>query len=354
MLVKLTLIFLVLVPGKAFLDAEPFETIYDKPGPYVVKSIDFAALKDRTRNNRNVPLKVYYPKEGKHFPLVIMSHGAMGNRNSMIYQAQHVASHGYVVICTEHVFSNSEKFQYYRSRAGGRKKFKEALQQMLRDPKAALQRPQDISFAIDQAIVWNKDYRALKEKINTAKVAVMGHSYGAYTTFVICGARPMLEHLNPPVGSGKGLIEDLSDDRVIFGLAMSPQGPGSIHFDKDSYKTVNRPLICLSGTKDDQQGLDGKTMPAETRLKLFPFLPPGEKYFLWLMNADHMSFAQHRTTIFFPSRARRDTQRICKAMMVVSCDYFLKGRKEAENKLNQGYVNTLCGNIVTKVNWYQK
>lgn len=353
-LASLVLIFPALFPGRALPGEITTEFAYDKLGPYALEFMDFSGLKDLKRNNRNVPLKIYYPKKGKDFPLVIMSHGAMGNRKSMIYQAQHVASHGYVVICTEHVFSNFKRLKYYRRRSGGRKKIKKALQLILRHPESVLQRPKDISFAIDQATTWNKQHKVLKGKIDVGKVAVMGHSYGAYTTLVVCGARPILDHLNPSVESEEEFAVDLSDDRVLFGFAMSPQGPGSIHFNEDSYKTVNRPLICLSGTKDRQQGLDGKELPAEIRLEVFSLLPAGEKYFLWFTNADHMSFAHHKTTVFFPSRARKDVQRICKAMMVLFCDHFLKGKEGTKNKMNKEYINSLCGKIVRKVKWYEK
>lgn len=52
--------------------------------------------------------------------------------------------------------------------------------------------------------------------------------------------------------------------------------------------------------------------------------------------------------------ARADVQRISKAMMVLFCDYFLKGKKETIDKINKEYVNSLCGKVVTKVEWYEK
>lgn len=352
--VFLAVIFIMVSINEAVPEQSGIVEKYEIEGPYKIRELDFPDLKDLNRKDRQVPMIVYYPKDGNAYPLVIMSHGAMGNRQAMIYQARHLATHGYVVICPEHVASSFNKGKYYRSKAGGRKSISESLQIILRDPDAVLQRPRDISFAIDQAVIWNMNHKLLAGKIDAEKVAVMGHSYGAYTTLVACGARPILDYLEPPVEPGKGFAQDLSDPRVIFGFAMSPQGPQSLYFNKDSFKSVNRPLICLSGTKDAQQGIDGKKMPPESRLEIFDLLTSGGKYFLWLENADHLSFAHHKTTAYFPSKARKDVQRITKAMMVVSADYYLKQDVAAKKYLTEEYAKSLCGRIVKSIEWYEK
>ncbi len=353
----LTSLFLVVstLSLKRALPEEALEqNAYDESGAYKIKSLEFSGLKDANRKNRRVPLKVLFPAEEGNFPLVVISHGGGGTWDSYIYQARYIASHGYVVICIEHVYSNNIRVKYYMSKEGGRMKFGEALHRITKDPKAVLERPKDVGFAIDQAISWNKSHKELAGKINTGKIAVMGHSFGAYTTLVVCGARPILDYLEPKVGPGKGLAEDLSDPRVTFGFAMSPQSPGTTFFSEDSYKTVKRPLVCMSGSKDVQKGFDGKLMLPYRRLEVLKLLPAGGKFFLWLRNADHFSFADNPKAYLFPSLARADVQRISKAMMVLFCDYFLKGKKEVADKLNREYVNSLSGQVVTKVEWYQK
>ena len=349
---------MVLLVSILFLQPEfsraALETAYDRPGPYSVKSLDFPGLKDTKRNNRSVPLKIHFPAKGKNFPLVIMSHGGAGTRDANIFQAKHTASHGYVVICTEHVYSNNIRVRYHMSKAGGSMRFREALHRTTKDPKAVLERPRDVSFAIDRAISWNTGHKELAGKIDTGKIAVMGHSFGAYTTLAVCGAQPILDHLEPPVSPGKGLAGDLSDSRVTFGLAMSPQGPGTSYFNKNSYKTINRPLICLTGSKDWQWRFNGRMMLAHTRKQVFKLLPAGKKYFLWLKNADHLCFSHGPKSYLLPSRARPDAQRISKAVMVLACDYFLKGKKQALDRFNKEYVSSLCGKVVTKVDWYEK
>lgn len=323
---------------------------YDKPGPYKVKTLEFPDLKDARRKDRQVPIKVLYPDAKGSFPLAIMSHGGAGTWDANLYQAQHLASHGYVVFCLEHRCSNNKRLAYYMSRAGGRMTFMQALHRITKDADAMLGRPKDVSFAIDQAIAWNESKPELKGRIDTKKVAMIGHSYGAYTTLVVCGARPILDHLIPAQNPPTGLAGDLSDPRVTFGFPMSPQPPGGTYFGEDSYKTINRPLVCLTGSKDEWKTSDGGIMPAERRLEVFNLLPPGEKYFFWLENADHMSFSDGpKSRGPFRTEATPDVQRISKALMVVSCDYYLKGKKEAADFIGAAYINSLCGKVVTKV-----
>ena len=332
-------------------------SVYDRPGPYRVKSLEFPDMKDTTRENRPVPLKVYFPldRTGSPFPLVIMSHGGAGNCDSFTLQAEHLAGYGYVVICPEDVYSSNKRVAYYMSRAGGRLKFREALHKITKDPKAVLERPRDVSFAIDQAVCWNTEHKQMAGMINTAKIGVMGHSFGAYTVLASCGAQPILDYLEPKVGPGKGLAGNLGDPRVTFGFAMSPQSPGTTYFGRSSYKTINKPLVCISGSKDVQKRFDGAAMDPFVRREVLELLPPGNKYFLWLDNADHFSFADHpKGNRFFPSEARKDAQRICKSLMVLFSDFFLKNKTEAAGMLNEKYVNSLCGNVVTKVEWHEK
>jgi predicted dienelactone hydrolase len=341
-------------PSAAAVTAEKLSH-YEKKGLYAVRSLELEKTFDSKRNDRPVPIKVVFPKDGGSFPLVVISHGAGGSFDSHIYQAEHLASHGYVVLCVEHIDSNNISMKYFMSRAGGGKSFREALHHITKNSVAVLERPKDISFAIDTAIVLNKSNRELAGKINSRKIAVMGHSFGAYTTLAIMGAQPIVDHLEPHQENGrKGLAGDLSDQRVTFGLAMSPQGPGSTFFSKESYKNIKKPLICFSGSKDEQKNSEGNYTPAETRREVFKLLPTGQKYFLWLANADHVSFSDNKHMWVLPSPSRRDVQRITKAIMTISCDHFLKNRAEARQAFSKEFVQSLVGETVTDIEWMEK
>src|SRR5512136_3038222 len=202
--------------------------IPDQPGALNVTTIEFPDLKDEQRGGRHVPIKVHVPQKQGKCPVVVFSHGGGGNWNANFAQASHLASHGYAVLCLEHVGSNTE-----RMKQGLR--FMDNVKAMTRGSSAVLGRPKDVSFAIDQAEEWNRTQPVLKGRLDLEHVGVMGHSFGAYTTLVVCGARPALDWLTSPVSPGKGLGPDLSDPRVAAGVALSPQGPGEPFFLDTSY-----------------------------------------------------------------------------------------------------------------------
>ncbi len=330
-------------------------TDVDGGAPRVV-TLEFPDLADEGRDGRSVPLKIHCPVGDGPFPLLVYSHGGLGSWDAHLYEAQFMAGHGYVVVCIEHVYSNAAKGRDYVRQARGslRERFDYALQRITHDPQTVLERPGDVSFAIDQAVEWNQGDPQLKGRIDTEKIAVLGHSFGAYTTLVACGAQPILDHLDPAVPPGEGLAGDLSDPRIMVGVAMSPQGPGSWGLGAESYGTIDRPLLCFSGSNDDMYAYDGSTLPATVRLQAFEALPPGDKYFLWLDKADHFSFADNPKAHLFPPPARADTQRILQPMTLAFCDAYLKDGADAKARLTEDYANSLCGDVVTQVTWYEK
>ncbi len=329
---------------------------YEEPGPFKVDTLAFPDLKDASRSERSVPLKAHYAAAKEPFPLLVFSHGGMGDWDSHIYLARHMASHGYVAVCIEHVYSNGARARRImaEARGGFRRRLNEALMRITTDPKSVLERPRDVSFAIDCALKWNETLPELKGKIRPDRIAVIGHSYGAYTVLTVCGARPILDYLNPPVAPGKGLGPDLSDSRVTVGVAMSPQGPGASRLGVESYKTIRRPLLCFSGTKDQQFGSDGRMQPASRRLDAFRLMPPGDKFMLWLENADHMAFAFNPKARLFPSEARSDAKRIVTVMTLAFCDAYLKDDADARRLLDARFAESLRGNVVTRVTWRSK
>ncbi|MCQ9205667.1 MAG: hypothetical protein NG737_05080 [Omnitrophica bacterium] len=332
---------------------------YTMPGPYKVLTLEYPDLIDSSRYGRRVPILVLYPESEGKFPLVIFSHGAAGHWYSHYEHAVHMASHGYIVMCPVHVYSDNKrvKLSMKRSRKLFKfRKFMEGGRKVMKDPRAVLGRPKDISFVIDQAERWHsKRFHPLEGRIKLDRIAVGGHSFGAYTTYAVVGARPILDHLNPPLTSRRGLGPDLSDPRVTVGIAMSPQGPDSNFFGSDSFKTIQRPLLCFSGSKDKMQSADGSTLSPLNRLKSFKLMPKGEKYYLWLKNAGHMGFSGTGGKAYeAPARERRDVMRITKAMMLVFCDLKLKGLTEAGPFLSQEYAVSLIGKRVPRIIWYQK
>ena len=313
-------------------------------GPLTTRTIEFADLSDPAREGRRVPVKVYVPQWSGPFPVVVLSHGAGGNWDANYAQARHLASHGYVVLALEHVASNSE-----RLRQGMR--FAANLKVMTRDASEVLGRPRDVAFALDQAQKWNQSHAELKGVFDLTRVAALGHSFGAYTVLAVCGARPALDWLEPRVEPGKGLGPDLSDARVKACVALSPQGPGEPFFLDDSFATINRPVLGISGSRDEQQG----TTPANRR-RFFELEPVGAKVFVWLITADHQAFSDatgsRRTNP--PSRTRADVQPIVRAATLLFLQAHLRGDADADARLSERGLQPLAHGVVSRVEVLRK
>ena len=324
--------------------ATPPSTQPQDDGPLTTRTIEFADLSDPARDGRRVPIKVFVPQWTGPFPVVVLSHGAGGNWDANYAQARHLASHGYVVLAVEHVASNSE-----RLRQGMR--FGANLKAMTRDASEVLGRPRDVAFALDQAQQWNQAHAELKGAFDLSRVAAVGHSFGAYTVLAVCGARPALDWLEPKVEPGKGLGPDLSDSRVKACVALSPQGPGEPFFLEDSFASLNRPVLGISGSRDEQQG----TTPANRR-RFFELEPGGAKVFVWLIAADHQAFSDatgsRRTNP--PSRSRADVQPIVRAATLLFLQAHLRGDADADARLSERGLQPLAHGVVNRVEVLRK
>lgn len=234
-----------------------------------------------TGQGRKVPIKLHIPTSGGPYPVVIISHGAGGNWDTHYAQAKYLASHGYAVLCVEHVGSNTERMK-------SSIRILHNLKEMIHDSHEVLGRPKDVSFAINQATQWNQEHQKLKGRFDLSHVGVMGHSFGAFTTMVVTGMRPALDWIEPKVAPGSGLGPNLSDERVKCGIALSPQAPGDPFFLKESYSSLRVPLMGISGTKDKQQNGE----PPIARYESFKLWPEMQKknLFVWLGNASHLDF----------------------------------------------------------------
>lgn len=306
-------------------------------GPFAVETIEFADLVDTTRTGpaadakkmrgaagRRVPVKVHLPAGDGPVPVVLVSHGAGGDWDTHLAQAQHLASHGYAVLCLEHVGSN-------RAMVAGSFQLMKIMEGMTRDADEVLGRPRDVRFAIDRAAEWNGSYETLRGRLDLDRVGMMGHSFGAFTTLAVCGMRPAVDWLSPRVEPGKGLGPDLRDERVRCGVALSPQGVGAPFFIRESFGSLAAPLLGMTGTLDKQQG----GLPAENRREAFALWPAGPHRLVWLTNARHIDFTDSTgiRRLELPSPTRADVQPVVRAATLLFFDSQLRGSEEAGARL---------------------
>ncbi len=288
---------------------------------------------------RRVPIKVHIPATGGPYPIVIVSHGAGGNWDTHYAQAQHLASHGYAVLCLEHVGSNTDRLT-------SSIRLMDNLNRMIRDPEEVLGRPKDVSFAIDQAMEWNQSRASLHGRLDSKHIGVLGHSFGAFTTMVVCGMRPALNWLEPPVAPGKGLGLNFRDARIACGVALSPQGPAEPFFIKESFASLNAPLLGISGDEDQQHG----GLPPMNRYMAFSLWPSkqGQHKFVWLANAHHLDFTDPKGVEKRSLRSanREDVQTVVRAATLAFFNTCLKADSLAAEKLStRGLQTYLRGSV---------
>jgi predicted dienelactone hydrolase len=334
-----------------------------KLGPYELLDIE-KSLQDRSRN-RLVETRVTIPSGNGPFPLVIVSHGLGGNKESHRSIGRHIASHGYIVFTPEHPFSNTTGSQAaLNAQKGGSlpKRTRAAMNSVGLDSRAVLGRPGDVSFLIDTAEQWNSTQgHPLFSRIDLQNVAVLGHSFGAYTVYSSCGARPILDHLKPTVPPGQGLAPSLRDPRVNVGVAYSPQGPGNGFYSEESFGEMTCPMLILSGSRDSGANFLGGGLPAKNRYRSFELMPEGDKYYLWLWNAGHMAWADFDSNSDFIRGGAKwavpeneDVLRISKVMTLIFLNTYLKKDEDSRRLLTEDYAKTLTGRVIKSLKWAEK
>ena len=295
---------------------------------------------------RRVPVKVHLPAGDGPFPVVVVSHGAGGDWDTHFGQAQDLASHGYAVLCLGHVGSDRE-----RLKSGGLRMMK-TIEAMTRDADEVLTRPRDVSFALDRAAEWNRGHERMRGRLDLQRVAVLGHSFGAYTAMVACGMRPALDWLTPRVEPGKGLGPDLADPRVRCGVALSPQSPGEPFFLAESFASLRVPLLGITGSNDAQQA--GRK--ASERKDSWALWPGTGHAFVWLVNARHNDFTSSDGTsgASLPSPTRDDVQPVARAATLAFLDLHLKGDAGAARRLTPEALDPLLRGPIDEVEVLKK
>jgi predicted dienelactone hydrolase len=120
------------------------------------------------------------------FPLLMFSHGATVDPHFYVSLTEYLASHGYIVVAPEH--TGNRLVDNYALGLTGLGCGPEALPiRPCRDAntKSAVDRPQDISFVLDQVLAGNASVNPVA--IDASRIGMYGHSFGGYTTLAVAG-----------------------------------------------------------------------------------------------------------------------------------------------------------------------
>jgi pimeloyl-ACP methyl ester carboxylesterase len=193
------------------------------PGPWSVGGFEEKFV-DRNRptqpngdypgeSKRKLEGNVWYPLEAEAGPrpLLVFSHGFTSFRRNGAYLAEHLASHGFVVVAVDYPLTSM-------SAPGGA---------LVED---VVNQPGDISFLIDTLLGYSAvSGHALSGKVDPERIGVFGISLGGLTS-TLAGFHPQLR-----------------DPRI--GAVLSIAGPSNF-FTSDFFAHANLPFMMFAGDLD--------------------------------------------------------------------------------------------------------
>jgi predicted dienelactone hydrolase len=153
-----------------------------------------------------------------------------------------------------------------------------AMRRAAADPRNALDRVKDVTFAIDQLTALNTADGPLKGRLDLQHLGMAGHSFGGWTTVAVCG-----EVFSPGGRDLSGV-----DPRITCGIAMSAPVPRNIDLDK-ALGSIKIPMLHLTGLLDDSPVGDTK---ASERRQNYDHIKAPDQTLVIFKEADHMVFAQ--------------------------------------------------------------
>lgn len=310
------------LPGRPAEPAAPDDRFRKAPGPAQVEIVTFDWV-DRQRQ-REVPVKIYYPKESAGpSPVIIFSHGLGGSRDGYEFLGRHWASYGYVSVHIQHKGSDTAVWRNAISPMP-------AMREAALDAENHRNRPRDVSFAIDQLKQLDGQESPLKGRLDLKRIGVGGHSFGAYTSLAIAGQK----FITP-----EGEQLSFADPRVKAVIAMSPP----VHRKKGQlekvYDAIHLPCLHMTGTND--QSPIGLTIAADRRVP-FDSINGAEQYLVIFKDANHMIFSDrrhrsdlHRTLSPFHDLIRMST--------TAFWDAYLRDDAQAKHWLAGGGVSSALG-----------
>jgi predicted dienelactone hydrolase len=296
-----------------------------EPGPFAVETATHDWT-DAARGGRVVPVKIYSPRGGGPFPVIVFSHGLGGSRDGYEYLGRHWASHGYAAVHVQHAGSDSKVWQ-------GTLHPLKSMRAAVANPQNALNRPLDVRFVLDRL-----EAPPYKGRLNLGRVGVAGHSFGAYTALAAAG--------QAYTGRGdKDKEVTFTDPRVKAAVAMSPPVPRRRKQIDKVYSRIKVPVLHLTGTRDVSPL--GGTRATERRIP-FDRIAGADQYLLVFAGGDHMVFSgrRHPAGVGVP-----DKYPLFQDLILMSStafwDAYLRGDAAAKAWLANGGLETALGRAGT-------
>jgi predicted dienelactone hydrolase len=222
-------------------------------------------------------------------PVVVFSHGNTGIRWQSVFLTERLATRGWVVVAPDHTYNTA--LDYDDARLG----------------EVVFRRPVDVAATYD----WLVDVAAaaggpLEGCIDAAAgYAVIGHSFGGYTSLAVAGAvidpatvLPycdttddwLCDEVEQHFADNPVELTDLSDPRVWASVPMTPAGMGALAGGLDQ---IEVPLLMWGGGRDTITSMAYAVQP------LFDGLAQTPRHLATVEDAGHYTFSDACT--FLPT-----------------------------------------------------
>lgn len=291
-------------------------------------------FQDRQRNRR-ILVDIHWSEQNTPAPLVVVSHGFGANRQFLSYLANHLASHGVTVAAIEHPGSNSIAINRTANRVN--------LAQLL-PANEFIDRPQDVSFLLNELEKLNTQPGQLQGKLNTQQVTAIGHSLGGHTALALVGGEIDLRQLREfcqtslsfgespgdwlqcAAASLKDSKTQVKDERIKSAIALNPL-VGKL-FGNNGLSKITQPVLIFSSTED------ALTPALNHQIRPFNQLQ-GTKYLLTAIGATHLSITDpaypvSEATTLVREKRGRETDALRELIRGVTLAFVKQDTPEAE------------------------
>ena len=269
--------FLKCIPAAALCVAAPSLALYPQyglagNGEFQIHDIDWF---DDTRE-RAIPIRLYQPNEASSttpVPLIIFSHGIGGSRSGYSYLGRFWASNGLASLHVQHV--GSDRSIWFGNPFNLISRLQEAAQ-----VKEALNRVYDLRYALTRLL-----NDPLGQTVRSNQIIAAGHSYGANTTLLACGARVTQDDV--PI--------DLSDARITAAIVISAPRFYGQNAVNSILQPVRLPTLHITSTEDNIE-IPGYFSGYPDRLAIFEAIGSKHKALAVFEGGSHSMFTDRSLT----------------------------------------------------------
>ena len=229
-----------------------------------------------TRRQRAVPVRLHLPTDAsatRPVPLLVFSHGIGGSRRGYSWLGHHLAGNGIASLHLQHVGSDRQLWSGSVFGLVGR--LQDAAQE-----REALARVQDLRFALDTLLT-----SELAPRLDATRIVAAGHSYGANTTLLACGARVERE----------GQVVALADDRVRAAIVISAPPFYGQPDPTPILQSVTVPSLHVTATEDIIR-IPGYFSGFEDRVAVFDATGSPQKWLAVYEGGSHSMFTDRSGT----------------------------------------------------------